>query len=1155
MAGNSMYSTVPGTAPGLDGLRHTIGDVVASVTGDMTAPYVAPNQSVYEAMMAKHVNGALYRTMTANTYSQLGRQIGNTLGGMEIVQQLGSMAGVSPSEMRRMLSGGGASAANGFFGSMLMPLLDSGMAGMGLTGGSIIAAANNVYGQRMNLLSPGVLLNPTNVGQQHQAMGAASAFSSLLNGLMSQSRDGQMTLLPNLAMTQGFDRERVAGVMMKAAGRGMFTSYADVEGLTSGGLAKRMVDAAGGLDLTALDFALGDFTNGKNSVLSKEGARKMQDIGREVGHRMKGVTEAMAAMRDLTHEVDGIEDKLDALTNGDWLRSGKAAYAARDSLRKLQSVAAANNLSSTEALGNLAANRGVLQNAAGFDQSMLALGFDGGGMFGLDAQVGLLADVEDMITARGVRGDPMLANRLRNQSRQALSRNMNSMAGRGAQVLAYARQQGIVSDSEAQQLQGALASGDRGIMGATLNRLFTTVFGSAEAGRRFVNDQMQMNAMRQSMNDEAGGFAWRTMIRGADAEMGRRAEITASQQRLEFSKQLLGDSGMRTWQSDADVGRLVDSVEASLKDIDGDALHLGREFRAQYNRHIKEGKKPLAAFTATKEAFARNPALAAYTEVIDHAVTRQAATNNEYRLQDAGNGGSEAYYATKMSQTLVDAGIMTNDERLEVAKMLKNEEYGRAYQTVYGKVSAIKDADTRFLYKKSGWKLMDDYEKSEQHLKDNQAAEQIIAKANYRQYGAGQAAQAYRDVVTAARDYFRAGGGGEAYADFLEQFSHSKFGAIFGKDEQKNVIDALKRGDTEFFDTMGRQSAAVERIDVENLKENGYSLQLKGYWGDGAYAGNSDAARKRRNEVVNDIARGLVESGQLDAGRASTMAQDIASMFLGNKNWRQVLKLYGGNSDLESRFSAFTKKFDLLEGAKQKAVELSKSEDYRNALRTVSQMEGGRDKLEHLFERINQGVVHGSDVEDIKALLNDNGITGDSEPHKAIMKYVEALHSVAHKQRSVEKTIGKAVREDGFVDSFTPVKERADKSQSVADKLLGDSDLSSFLSGLDMSEYGVEEAKGKLKDAFSLLNDVSVDDAAKALNRESAKGMNDEEFRKGALKVIKKQASEGDDSAITTLRAFKAASTEGVQKIRGEITIRSGNDSSPAVLDGNVGGL
>ena len=292
-AGNPVYNTLPTTPPGLEGLRYLAGSALAGISGGTVMPYVPPNQSVFEAQIAT-ANLPLYRSMMASTYSQLGGHTLNTLSGMNIARKFGEMSGLSEEETRRALAYG--SFGSGAFGQIAMPMLDSLLSSAGISGGSYVAAANQIYGQRMRLLSPG-MASPLDMGQQRESLAAAHAMSSLLAGGFRQTdSSGRTLLLPDQRLTRGFSIERIAGLAMQAAGHGAFTVTGE-DGRRMG-FGESLKAAAGGMDLRALSWDAGDFTGGgEDSVFVKDSdlARQVKSHGEHTIRSLQGMVEAMAA--------------------------------------------------------------------------------------------------------------------------------------------------------------------------------------------------------------------------------------------------------------------------------------------------------------------------------------------------------------------------------------------------------------------------------------------------------------------------------------------------------------------------------------------------------------------------------------------------------------------------------------------------------------------------------------------------------------------------------------------------------------------------------------------------------------------------------------------------------------------------------------------
>jgi hypothetical protein len=66
-------------------------------------------------------------------------------------------------------------------------------------------------------------------------------------------------------------------------------------------------------------------------------------------------------------------------------------------------------------------------------------------------------------------------------------------------------------------------------------------------------------------------------------------------------------------------------------------------------------------------------------------------------------------------------------------------------------------------------------------------------------------------------------------------------------------------------------------------------------------------------------------------------------------------------------------------------------------------------------------------------------------------------------------------------------------------------------------------------------------------------GFDKRKYGEAAFKAMKQKAMRGDETALSGYKAARAAQRDAATRIHGEITIKQGQDSSPAVLDGNLG--
>ena len=1183
--GNPLYNMYPVAPPGLEGLRQTVGGIVGGIAGMQQMPYVAPNQGTFDAMVASGVNNPLYKSMLSGVYAQMGRQIGNTVGGLRAIQGMGSIAGYSPAEVQKALSGGGAALGRSQIGQFIMPIVDQGLSAAGISGGSILEAASTAFAGRANLMGPGTLFNPLDAGQQHQMMGAASAMTSLMNGLMSQTDEkGNITAMTNSAFTQGFDRQRVMQLAMRAAGRGMFDAAASggFEGadmIGAGGFEKRLSDLTGGTDLSALDFTAGDFSGGgKDSNLGKKAAKKVKAFTKEFAHRMQGITEAMGAIRDLTNEVDGLEDTLDQLTNGDWMRSGAGAYAARNSVRELQAVTQLYNLDPKQAIGQLMGNKTTMQQAAGFDARMRSLGFDGGGMFGLGAQTDFLASVEDMISARGLRNDPVAANRLRTQSLQVMSQNINTQAGRGAQVLAYARQTGILSNEEANRIRGMLTSGDRGVMDSGLNDLLVTVFGSAEAGRKAMNDQRQMTAIRQAMNDEAGKYAMRMTMQGAHAEFTSQERVTAADRRHAFSQQVLADSGLNTWQTEDGAGRTAESIAMAIREANpgkqGEAHSAA--FLAQVDRFVAGGASRASAVSMAMDAFKGSKATAQYAEVMDLAYKNQATENNEAILK---SGGLESRQANAMALDMMSKGMFKGNEGADVFNLIREGKGSEALAAVEGiaKKNLSKDEYQTLMDVKQMAK--DDHDKAMAKIADDKETAKQLEDAMESGYGADAASKAYEELANAAKKYLGTVAVGEdspendnAYDDFMERVSKSKYAAMFGdkafNDYLSSVNKAAKSGkkeDVQFIEDMGRKALSFKQLASDNLGANGYDAGVSGLFGGGLFAANSPKRRERMNDFVRDFAQKLTVSALDDADTRNNLAQDVLG-FLGGApdkaGLMRMLKLYDKEGDFTSGLAGYVDAFGDIESAKRAEQDADKA--YKAAWKRINK--GGNTLgASWIKSELENGGFEGFSDEEIRKRIKDEGGIKDEKDIDAIAAKAIAQKNVAAAQKKAQDALNKAGDDKKFRRNFESVQAMKKRIDAYNERIATDSDALSVINSLDLDDEdmhrgGLSLLKSKGGKLMNKVWDAVSDDEIQAKIGEDRMG--DQHAKaQAALSIVQEKAKDatakGHDTAVEAMKAFKAAASQDATRIRGELTIKNGNESGTCVLEGSAmgGGL
>lgn len=1159
MPANPLYSMSPTTPPGMQGIPYMISPLIAGMTGGVARPYVAPNMATYDATIASQVNNPLYKSMMAAMYAQMGSQLGTFMGDTKFMQGLGTMAGYSPEETKRALEGGLGAFSRSQIGSFVMPVVDSTLNSMGLTGGSFVAATQAAFNGRMNLMGAGTLINPYNAGQQHQAMAAAAATATMLNTIMSQ-RDKDGKLLPTVDQTlmQGFSRERVAQLAMRAAGMGMFSSNANggfngTVDTGTGNLSERLTQAMGDTGVDIYNLSVKNFDGQTDFSQSDSTAvQKVNAIRDEVHRKVQGLTEALGAMRDLTGVVDEeLEGLLDNVTNGRWARSAKGAFDARDAVRSLHAVASVYNLDPKAALNQIIANRTVLQDAAGFDGSMLSMGFDGGGMFGLAAQTELLADIEDIVTARGVRGDPILSGRIRRQGLQAMAVNMNSMAGRASQVLAYARQTGVLSDADVKKFTEELSSGDSGIMGTSINRLLTTVFGSAEAGRRFMNDSMQMNSMRMAMDDNAGKFANALTRQGASAEFQRREQITAADQRLAFTQRALAESGLNTWQSAEGANKVVANIVESILGDGKDATRVSdaRAFQTQFDTLVAGGADPRSAASRVIDAYKRSPATSAYSQLIDLAVKQQSAINNEGIL--ATKNGLESRQATALVRDLSARGMIDGAKSSELYRMVREGRGSEALASVNGIIRGL-DVDTQKQMQRVRESAAEKHEAAIEEMRSNVEATQLIEAAAERGYGGEDVAKAYETMAAAGLRYSLSNRDEDAYSDFWESVSQSKFVSIFGDkalEEYMSVAEWDSAKDAaEYFRKMGKRAGSLRRTAVSTLGNSGYGLQMSGYWGGGISTANSKEARERRDKTIQTIAMKTNEDAIKSAKERDSFATRVADLMMGTKNWKELLKIYDpkGKTGLESAISQYGAAFEEYESAQMAFNNAQRG--YNMALKSLAS-KGAFPIIGYVEDLLKGGgPIH------IKTL--EKKLSGLDDPEReAILTAARARKRVIETQSAADKVMGDTVADKENVKNLKGFTAWEAVRRQRNEKLMADKRTASYLDDIDWSKEGLEfiertsgAGKAFLDKMFAAVTDEEV--AAK-LGIDPSKGIK-REYGETAMSIVREKAMHGDEKALSVYKAARAAGRDAATRIHGEITIKSGWDSSPAVLEGNI---
>lgn len=1147
--GNPMYSDYPVVPPGFEGFRYMAGQLMAPFIGGSARPYVGPNQSTFDAQYAQQVNDPLYKQMLERVYGQMGQQMGASAAGIAAVQGLGKMVGYTPEQIRRDMQGFGSAMGRSQLGGFVMSFADQAMASAGLTNGSYIDAFATLANNRHSLMSAGTMLNPLNGGQAYQAMAGASAMSHLLNAITA--KDGGAT--PNLAFTQGFDKNRIANLATMMAGAGAFTTK-------DGGFTDSLSQAAGGFDISKLDYSQGDFTGnaGDESRFSKEQAEKIRKFTGTFTRTMKAGIDALGAMRDMLKEVDGLEEKLTALTGGSWLKSARGAQEAGAAIRRMSATMKAFNLDPKEGWNQMMQRRSLLQDAAGFGDMMQAYGFDGGGMFGAEASTELMTNIEDMINARGVRGNPVLANRIRLQGTQAFARNMNTQAGVAAQLLAYGRQQGIFSDEAAKALGQDMASGDRSVINDTINQMLIRMFGSKEAGREKMRDATFVASIRQAMNGEAGRFATRVITKGADAEYSRRELFGAADNRLRASKQNLGMAGFSGRQTDEGIGLIIDNLVGDLNQASG-TDKAGDFIRSEFESRVRGGMSRQAALSATMSAFRNDPLMQRYAETMDLSFKNQSALNNERTFTA---GGLEGMQAKSVVDAMLRHGSISGEQASQVRKLLSQGDSSGALSMVNNLMGGVSDVNLRTHYGKVMGDAGDRYNAAVDQMGARRDANSILQAALTGKYGSTATADTFDKMIDSLRAFAKGDFNEQDRDNLYAELEGSGITKILGDDQLKAIYGAVngvyvQGGDKEaarknlqrVIGRFGRASSILRQNAATTLSGSGYGLSMNGFFGGGRYGGNTRALEEQRAKLIGDMANADADAAEYDAGDRSTWSQDVLAT-LTDKDWKHLLHV----RDKGGTIAKLAEKY----GYEGKLIAFN---DAQSALDNDEGLKG-------LFTSLNKSgnteavrVLRGmlSNVDD----YSEQNVTDFITKYGLDAKQADALEGIvgkdgkARKLSAARKAMNQSLKDiagaEGYTDaaknlSAVMATDNTEKQKRLARIQAKYGDTLSYMEGMGLDDEDLTGAAGSAYKALEGL--VSDKDVMQKLGLKTLEGRDQREIRRARVSLFSEKVRAGDKDALGVANQYKAIrDQERAMKIKGELILRSGSDQATTALE------
>ena len=1130
---NPIYNTVP-AIDGVEGIVASLAGLLSPLLGRRPLPYTDPGQAVANAVYAANALQQQQRAFGDAARSQFGEQIGSTVA--NVLTNIDPNTGMTPAQAREDLRRKYAGFAVGTAGSFMAPLADSALSSIGLTGGSILGASNIAFQQRMMLGMPGGFSNPYDYAAQSAITGRAAAFSRIVNDMISL--DGGIR--PDYAVTHGLSRETVYRLGLRMAGSGAM----DVNGVSIG---RQLSDAVSGSGLDLLELGTEDI-NGTGGRLGPEQAVKLRAARDRIRKSVQAATDTLGALRDLLGDIgdDKLMAELDKLTNGSWAGSVVDANRVAGQIREVTAVATMYNLDPTAAVKALSMNRDVLQRAAGFTPDMIALGFNGGGMFGIGAQAALFESSEALINALGLRGDPVGSRRVRMQGLQSMARAINTRGGVSAQVLEYGRQTGVFSDDEYESIRRDLMSGEDSVRKAAMERIQIAMFGSVERGQTMMQDSTFINNLRQNMDDDAGRAAILTMMTGVSNEWNHRERMTLLRGQFNAAGGLLAASGMSAKLMDGDVSKVLDGIDSV--DPTGE---LGRTFRAQYARRVKAGESPESALDSTISALQKSEKFKRFGDRLDMSVK---STLGEIFLQKLDASGEDGFIASGLLRTLRQNGIEIGaDDATAVSEAIKGGK-GADALSILDRILAGKniDPDTRRQLEDERKRLRTSYAAQRDDIATMRETANRLGIVQQNGSGGTTAVNVQNRLIANLR---KLSAGAITREEYNDEIARLDVSGILGADAAAQYMamgdkamsdaEADRASVSAFLRREGKISLALLRNTDATLDGSGFGLSMAG-WNDGRARTmfGTAASEKAKRQIMDRLAAGDAQFGKTRQNLAQRLLAfaegegDIGTV-LGMYDEEQLRELFGSDYDeflsSSGAVSAAQKKFSAAsDRLRKRREELAKGRKFKesNALRSVE-------------ERIRNG-------ESYDDIIKDAGYAISPED-EAILREMEKTRAGGDKSRgTAEKLVEKAIAGDPNKAALLEYKASLTKSAyAVTDK------IRARIAGLDLD--GDDEAWGNLgklvgddalrkhfaakfgeENVESLMKDQR---ARRDAMREIAVGMDD--FSRIGGKTI-------DGDALAAFKRIKADSEERTMRIKGTLELDMGGTSVAARLTNAV---
>ena len=321
--------------------------------------------------------------------------------------------------------------------------------------------------------------------------------------------------------------------------------------------------------------------------------------------------------------------------------------------------------------------------------------------------------------------------------------------------------------------------------------------------------------------------------------------------------------------------------------------------------------------------------------------------------------------------------------------------------------------------------------------------------------------------------------------------------------------------------------------------------------------------RKERDDILNRISRAEGRDAVTGAARRNGLPDDVID-FLTSGDYKKLFRVYDPDNKSglldDSRLLKYTETYSAYEKA---VAEYNATQaDYDDALKQLALSPGGSLVAHKLA--VGMGADTAFDENDIAGDIA--GVWGDlraeGDPRamylEAIMKSVRAKNAMLAARHKNNDAVVEALDDPETRSKVLGLYRFDEANYRRRTALSQDPAVSSFLRSMDWSKEGIESAKGKKKEFLDLLFEtVTPEEVAARQGAYAFEGIQ-RSFGETAMDIAVEhlgEKGEKGEKAEAVVKAARAASTYGATRVYGELVLRSGNDSSPATLDAQMGGL